>query len=69
MSSQIATTRSEADRPRPSTPQVAVKLEGVVKHFGGEQGRRVGQSTAERAGDAVVAVAGIDLEIYDGEFF
>ena len=48
----------------------AVRLEGLVKHFGGDQqGRRVGKDTGERAGDAVVAVAGIDLEILDGEFF
>jgi putative spermidine/putrescine transport system ATP-binding protein len=48
----------------------AVRLEGLVKQFGGdEQGRRVGRNKAERAGEAVVAVAGIDLEILDGEFF
>jgi putative spermidine/putrescine transport system ATP-binding protein len=46
---------------------VAVTLEGVTKSFGGEQGRRGGRKPG--AGDAVVAVAGIDLEILDGEFF
>ncbi|MET0907893.1 MAG: ATP-binding cassette domain-containing protein, partial [Ilumatobacteraceae bacterium] len=40
----------------PTTPSVAVRLEAVVKRFG--------------EGDAAVAaVAGIDLEVYDGEFF
>jgi putative spermidine/putrescine transport system ATP-binding protein len=48
----------------------AVRLEGLVKHFGGEvQGRRAGKGAAGRSVDAVVAVDGIDLEILDGEFF
>jgi putative spermidine/putrescine transport system ATP-binding protein len=48
----------------------AVRLVGLVKHFGNtEQGRRVAKYAEGRAGDAIVAVAGIDLEIRDGEFF
>jgi len=48
----------------------AVRLEGLVKHFGDDApGRRTGKSAAARAGAPVIAVAGIDLEILDGEFF
>ena len=50
----------------------AVRLEGLVKRFGGEAGRRVARSggtpVAGQAG-VVAAVDGIDLEIADGEFF
>jgi putative spermidine/putrescine transport system ATP-binding protein len=42
----------------------AVRLEGVAKHFGGERGVRRGTSA-----EAIIAVAGIDLTIADGEFF
>ena len=53
---------------RPAVP--AVRLAGVVKQFGNdEQGRRVTKFAAGRAGEGIVAVAGIDLEILDGEFF
>jgi len=43
----------------------AVRLEGLVKRFGGDDGSRRGV----RAAEAIVAVAGIDLEIRVGEFF
>ena len=51
----------------------AVELRHVVKRFEGEVGRRVAtfvdRAAGQVAADAVVAVAGIDLEIRDGEFF
>jgi putative spermidine/putrescine transport system ATP-binding protein len=48
----------------------AVRLEGLVKRFTGEAGRRVARSTgSSAASDGVVAVDGVDLEIADGEFF
>jgi putative spermidine/putrescine transport system ATP-binding protein len=48
----------------------AVRLEHLVKRFGGEVGRRVAKSTgATPDADSVTAVDGIDLEIRDGEFF
>jgi putative spermidine/putrescine transport system ATP-binding protein len=48
----------------------AVRLVGLVKHFGNtEQGRRVAKYAEGRAGDAIVAVAGIDLDVRNGEFF
>jgi putative spermidine/putrescine transport system ATP-binding protein len=48
----------------------AVRLEGVVKRFGNDQqGRRVASFLQAPADGAIVAVAGIDLEIADGEFF
>ncbi|HET9680750.1 MAG TPA: ATP-binding cassette domain-containing protein, partial [Candidatus Limnocylindrales bacterium] len=49
----------------------AVELRGVVKRFDAEVGRRVARivDAARGAPDAVVAVAGLDLEIRDGEFF
>jgi putative spermidine/putrescine transport system ATP-binding protein len=49
-----------------------VELRGIVKRFEGEVGRRVARSvdSAGRATpEGVIAVAGIDLEIRDGEFF
>jgi putative spermidine/putrescine transport system ATP-binding protein len=49
-------------------PDVAVRLEGVTKAFGGEQGKRVAKYL-QAGPDSVLAVAGIDLDIYDGEFF
>jgi putative spermidine/putrescine transport system ATP-binding protein len=49
---------------------VAIRLEGVVKTFGNDAtGRRVAQFVEPSAGGLVTAVAGIDLEIFDGEFF
>jgi putative spermidine/putrescine transport system ATP-binding protein len=58
----------------PARPaRAAVELRGIVKRFEGEVGRRVARSIDPASGrvtpDAVVAVAGIDLEIRDGEFF
>jgi putative spermidine/putrescine transport system ATP-binding protein len=66
-------TSDASSRARASAP-AAVELRGVVKRFDGEAGRRVARSVGGSAGsriasDAVVAVAGIDLEIHDGEFF
>ena len=40
----------------PTAPSVAVRLESVVKRFG-------------EGATPVVAVAGVDLDVYDGEFF
>jgi putative spermidine/putrescine transport system ATP-binding protein len=49
---------------------VAVRLEGVVKRFGDDDtGRRVATFVATDGTFPVVAVAGIDLDVYDGEFF
>jgi len=48
----------------------AVRLEGLVKEFGNDAaGRRVAKAMNTGAGEPIVAVAGIDLEIADGEFF
>jgi putative spermidine/putrescine transport system ATP-binding protein len=48
----------------------AVRLEHLVKRFGGEAGRRVARSGSRQTTEGeVVAVDGIDLEIADGEFF
>jgi putative spermidine/putrescine transport system ATP-binding protein len=51
----------------------AVELRGVVKRFEGEVGRRVARfvnpSGVRTPPGAVIAVAGIDLQIRDGEFF
>jgi putative spermidine/putrescine transport system ATP-binding protein len=48
----------------------AVRLERLVKRFGGDQGRRVARSLDHPAAAGIVtAVDGIDLEIGDGEFF
>ncbi|HJW22034.1 MAG TPA: ABC transporter ATP-binding protein [Candidatus Limnocylindrales bacterium] len=70
MATLSAARPSSSDRPSASPPP-AVELRGVVKRFEGEVGRRVARfvDTARGATDAVVAVAGIDLEIRDGEFF
>jgi hypothetical protein len=49
---------------------VAVRLERVVKRFGDDAtGRRVATFVATDGTFPVVAVAGIDLDVYDGEFF
>ena len=56
--------------PSPTTSAPAVRLEGLVKRFTGEAGRRVARSTSGAPSDGVVAaVDGVDLEIADGEFF
>jgi putative spermidine/putrescine transport system ATP-binding protein len=50
----------------------AVRLEGLVKRFGGEAGRRVARSGGTPVPGqpgTVAAVDGVDLEIADGEFF
>jgi putative spermidine/putrescine transport system ATP-binding protein len=50
----------------------AVRLDGLVKRFSGEVGRRVARSGGTAVPghtDVVAAVDGIDLEIADGEFF
>ncbi|MBI3745093.1 MAG: ATP-binding cassette domain-containing protein [Chloroflexi bacterium] len=48
----------------------AIRLEGVVKQFGNDAaGQRVARAIGTGPGEAIVAVAGIDLEIADGEFF
>jgi putative spermidine/putrescine transport system ATP-binding protein len=61
------------DRPASRGEVPAVELRGIVKRFEGEVGRRLARSidraSGQVEGDSVVAVAGIDLEIRDGEFF
>jgi putative spermidine/putrescine transport system ATP-binding protein len=51
--------------------QSAVRLEHLVKRFGGEVGRRVARSGGKTVPgtNEVVAVDGVDLEVADGEFF
>ena len=56
--------------PEPASRTVAVRLEGVVKRFGDDdQGRRVAKFVDTDGTFPVVAVAGVDLDVYDGEFF
>jgi putative spermidine/putrescine transport system ATP-binding protein len=56
--------------PETASRTVAVRLEGVVKRFGDDdQGRRVATFVDSSGTFPVVAVAGIDLDVYDGEFF
>jgi len=51
-------------------PRVAVRLEGLVKRFGDDEtGRRVATFVETDGTFPVVAVDGIDLDVYDGEFF
>ncbi|MEA2653912.1 MAG: putative spermidine/putrescine transport system ATP-binding protein [Chloroflexota bacterium] len=51
-------------------PRVAVRLEGLVKRFGDDEvGRRVATFVDGDGTFPVVAVDGIDLDVYDGEFF
>ncbi len=65
----IPTETAEAAR-KVSLPRVAVRLEGVVKRFGDDEvGRRVATFVETDGNFPVVAVDGIDLDIYDGEFF
>ena len=55
---------------RSAPAAAAVRLEGLVKRFAGEAGKRVARSTGQTSSDGVVAaVDGVDLEIADGEFF
>ncbi len=57
--------------PAPGVAQsVAVSLRGVVKTFGNDAaGQRVAKTVGTAPGEVISAVAGIDLDIYDGEFF
>jgi len=56
--------------PDPATRTVAVRLEGVAKRFGDDDtGRRVATFVDAGGTFPVIAVAGIDLDVYDGEFF
>jgi sulfate transport system ATP-binding protein len=56
--------------PKALPPGVAVRLEGVVKRFGDDAvGRRVATFVETDGTFPVVAVDGIDLDVYDGEFF
>jgi putative spermidine/putrescine transport system ATP-binding protein len=67
----LTTLTRQEPAPAAERPQstAAVRLDGLVKRFTGEAGRRVARSGAKAAGDVVTAVDGIDLEIRDGEFF
>jgi putative spermidine/putrescine transport system ATP-binding protein len=71
--SAAATSGSPAADPAAragSAAPVAIRLDGVVKQFGNtDSGRRVAAAIGAGPGEAIVAVAGIDLEIHDGEFF
>ena len=61
---------SDTSRPASSTAVAAVRLEGVRKEFGDDAvGRRVARFIDARGVYPIVAVAGIDLEVRDGEFF
>ena len=63
---------TDSREPATDTPtrSVAVRLEHVVKTFGDDDaGRRVAKVVEPGPGNLVTAVAGIDLDIYDGEFF
>ena len=70
MAALTAARAPSPERPGLGSPP-AVELRGVVKRFEGEVGRRVARfvDAARGTPDAVVAVAGIDLQIGDGEFF
>jgi len=65
-------TASTAQQPSATPPGTArdgapaVRLAGLVKRFGGDTRRRGG---GDPRGQGILAVAGIDLEIDDGEFF
>ena len=52
----------------PRTDVAAVSLQGVAKQFRVERSREAARAGGT-AGDTIVAVAGIDLEIQHGEFF
>ncbi len=65
-------SRSRSRTHRQATPaaSVAVRLEGVSKRFGEDDtGRRVAKFVQTDGRFPVVAVDGIDLDVYDGEFF
>lgn len=69
----VASTVPDPGSPTASEPAsrtVAVRLEGVVRRFGDDdQGRRVAEFVDTDGTFPVVAVAGVDLDVYDGEFF
>jgi putative spermidine/putrescine transport system ATP-binding protein len=66
----ILTRDGPAMPAHPTMPPAAVRLQGLVKRFTGEAGRRVASSTGQAPTDGgVAAVDGVDLEIADGEFF
>ena len=70
--SQDATTAGSAGTPTPETAGAppAVRLERLTKRFSGEAGRRAARTGGRQAaGDEVVAVDNVDLDIRDGEFF
>jgi putative spermidine/putrescine transport system ATP-binding protein len=72
VTSPLAADPTPADRSTSSAPGPipAIRLEGVVKQFGNDAaGKRVAKAIDAAPGDAIIAVAGIDLEILDGEFF
>jgi putative spermidine/putrescine transport system ATP-binding protein len=67
---QSAQSPASTAGPSPATRAPAVRLEALVRQFGGVAGRRGAPSGGTTAGgDLVTAVDGIDLEIADGEFF
>jgi putative spermidine/putrescine transport system ATP-binding protein len=67
---QTASAPTTLPAPDPTKRTVAVRLEGVVKRFGDDgHGRRVAGVVDSDGTFPVVAVAGIDLDVYDGEFF
>ena len=53
----------------PVAGPAAIRLEHLVKRFGGDAGRRGARSTGGTGAELVTAVDGVDLEIADGEFF
>ena len=66
----IPTNLPGSPAPGAQTSGIAVRLEGVVKRFGDDEvGRRVARLVATDGIYPVTAVAGIDLEVRDGEFF
>ena len=66
----IPTGLPGSSAPGAQSTGVAVRLEGVVKRFGDDEvGRRVARFAAADERGQVTAVAGIDLEVRDGEFF
>jgi putative spermidine/putrescine transport system ATP-binding protein len=66
----IPTDLPGTSAPGAQTVGVAVRLEGVVKRFGDDEvGRRVAKFVATEGTYPVTAVDGIDLDVYDGEFF
>jgi putative spermidine/putrescine transport system ATP-binding protein len=74
LASPNETQASSAERPREgrsfADAAVAVRLEGVTKRYGDDDaGRRVAKYVDTGGAYPVVAVAGIDLEVRDGEFF